>query len=41
VKAFTEALKYQPGNAEATKALHDADQAAKAAKNPAPMPPRK
>lgn len=41
VKAFTEALKNQPGNAEATKALHDADQAAKAAKNPAPMPPRK
>jgi tetratricopeptide (TPR) repeat protein len=41
VKAFTEALKYQPGNAEATKALREADQAAKAAKNPAPMPPRK
>ena len=41
VKAFTEALKNQPGNAEATKALHDADQAAKAAKNAAPTPPRK
>ncbi len=41
VKAFTEALKYQPGNAEATKALREADQAAKAAKGQAPAPPRK